>query len=90
MPPSSAIWTDARLTSLGPAWIRFSFGAGCAFTTRVQLLYFRVTESGRYTATDGAVTFNRQSGAMRWPYRIDARRLVLQEAPTERHVYRRR
>jgi hypothetical protein len=84
------VWTDARLTQLGPAWVRFSFGADCAFRTRVQLLYFRFTESGRYSAENGVVTFDRQSGATRWPYRVDAGRLVLQEARDERHVYRRR
>ena len=84
------VWSDARMTPLGPAWVRFSFGADCTFRARVQLLYFRFTESGRYSAQDGTLTFDRQSGATRWPYRAAARRLVLQEAPDERHVYRRR
>jgi len=56
----------------------------------VQLLYARITDSGRYAATDGVVTFERRSGTTRWPYRMDAGRLVLQEAATEEHIYRRR
>jgi len=86
----AGVWTDARMTQLGPAWVRFSFGADCAFTSRVQLLYARITESGRYAAADGVVTFERRSGTTRWPYRVDGGRLVLQEAATERHIYRRR
>jgi hypothetical protein len=84
------VWTDARMTQLGPAWVRFSFGADCTIRARVQLLYFRFTESGRYSAQNGVVMFDRQSGVMRWPYLIEGQRLVLQEAPDERHVYRRR
>ena len=78
------------MTQMGPAWLRFSFAPNCTFTARVQLLFARFTESGRYAAVDSVVTFERRSGTTRWPYRIAAGRLVLQEAATERYAYRRR
>ncbi|PYR90183.1 MAG: hypothetical protein DMF84_22075 [Acidobacteria bacterium] len=28
-------WTDARMTPLGPAWVRVSFAADCQFTMRI-------------------------------------------------------
>jgi hypothetical protein len=82
-------WTDARMTPLGPAWLRVSFAANCQFTMRIQLLYVRFRESGRYSVKDGVVSFERHSGATTWPYRVDGVRLELRETADELYVYHR-
>ena len=89
-PALLGVWTDARMTPLGPVWLRFSFTADCHYTSRVQLLFARITESGAYSARDDIVSFDRQPGATRWPYRVRGDGLVLQEARDESYRYRRR
>jgi len=78
------------MTSLGPAWVRFSFQADGQFTSRIQLAYARIRERGRYCAQDGVVVFDRGSGITRWPYRVRDARLELAEAADESHTYTRR
>jgi hypothetical protein len=82
-------WTDARLTPLGPAWARFSFGCDCSYESRIQLLFARVVERGRYYVVDGKVHFERRAGETVWPYQVAIDRLQLSESPTETHQYQR-
>ena len=89
-PALMGVWTDTRMTPLGPAWVKFAFGADGTVESRIQLLYARITETARYRTGGGIVTFDRRSGTTRWPYRIVGSRLLLQEAANERYEYRRR
>jgi hypothetical protein len=89
-PALHGVWTDARLTQLGPAWVRLSFTPDCRFSARIQLLYARIRETGCFHVQDGAITFERPSGQMRWRYRVAGAHLELEEAPGERYEYRRR
>lgn len=83
-------WTDARMTFLGPAWVKMALGADCRYTMRIQMLFARIVETGHYTASDGVLNFERRSTTTRWPYRVDGGRLEIREAPEERHIYTRR
>ena len=78
------------MTPLGPAWLKFSFGADCIVRSRIQLLYARITETARYRAGDGVIAFERRTGTTRWPYRITGTTLTLHEAADEQYAYRRR
>lgn len=82
-------WTDARMTALGPAWVRVTFASDCTFDMRIQLLWWRLTERGQYRTDANRIHFERQAGQTVWPYQIDGGRLHLTESPKETHVYRR-
>jgi hypothetical protein len=60
VPPSCAAdpgligsWTDARMTQLGPAWVRLSLRADCTSTLRAQLLWMRVIRAARFESANG-------------------------------------
>jgi len=88
-PVLAGSWTDFRMTQLGPAWTRFTFNCDCTFESRVQLLWMRIRERGRYQAHEGQLRFQRPSRETRWSYRFDGAKLELQEAPGERQRYAR-
>jgi hypothetical protein len=82
-------WKDSRTTQLGPAWMEFTFDCDCGFRSRVQMLWMRITEEGRYRTAGEQIHFERKGGPTAWPYQIDGDVLTLTEHPTETHTYRR-
>lgn len=82
-------WTDMRMTQLGPAWVKFTFECDCTYESRVQLLWMRIRERGRYHAQSGRVRFVRPSGEVTWGYRLEGGRLELEEAPGDLRRYAR-
>jgi hypothetical protein len=83
-------WTDSRMSQLGPGWAKFTFRCDCSFSTRIQLLFARITESGQYRASGGQIQFERASGGgSPLPYRFDGGRLHLTEYASETYEYKR-
>jgi hypothetical protein len=82
-------WTDARMTQMGPAWVKLSLKADCTSAMRISMLFAWITERGHYRAGDGQIVFERKSGQTIWPYRFDGVRLHVTEYPGEVHVYSR-
>lgn len=79
-------WTDARLTQLGPAWVRLTLTCDCRYEWRGQLLFGRITKRGAYRAADQVLHFPRDPDL---PYTVEDGRLELTEFPGEHHVYSR-
>ena len=89
-PGLAGMWTDSRMTQLGPGWMRFSFRCDCTYSGQARLLFAWIRERGQYRAADGRIRFERSSGAETvWPYRREGETLRLTEAADETHVYRR-
>jgi hypothetical protein len=82
-------WTDARMTQVGPAWVKLSLRRDCTSHFRAQLLWARITEQSRYGTSDGVIVFERASGQTDWRYEIKDGQLHLQEFPGEMHAYNR-
>jgi hypothetical protein len=80
-------WKSSRFSQLGPAWMSFTFTCDCRFDARVQLLWMRINERGQFRTTGDRVVFERPSGTMSWPYRIEQGALWLTEGPDDTHRY---
>lgn len=84
--PLTGTWTDARMTSLGPAWVRLDLRDNCAFTYRIQLLWMRITEHGIYETAGDRLVLTRKTSTTTWPYDLVGRELRLTEAQNETYV----
>jgi len=82
-------WKSYRTSQVGPTWMRFTFGCDCTYSSRVQLLWMRISERGTYHFEDGAIVTERPEGeTTRLPFTLEDERLLLEEAPGEEHAYR--
>jgi hypothetical protein len=79
-------WTDARMTSLGPAWVRLDLRGNCEFTYRIQLLWMRIAEHGVYKIAGDRLVLTRRTSTTTWPYELVGRELHLTEAQNETYV----
>lgn len=83
-------WKSYRTSQVGPTWMRFTFGCNCTYSSRVQLLWMRISEMGVYRVEDGAIVAERPDGeTTRLPFTLEDERLLVEEAPGEEHAYRR-
>jgi hypothetical protein len=90
-PRLAGTWSSYRTSQLGPGWMRFTFGCDCTYSSRVQLLWMRISERGIYHLEDGEIVLERPGGeTTRWPVELDGERLSLEEAPGEVHAYERK
>jgi hypothetical protein len=84
-------WTDTRLTQMGPAWVTYSLGCDCHYQVRIQLMWMRISERGRYQVAGGNIEFDRESGKQTiTPYRLEGGQLYLTDAPGEVYAHHRK
>jgi hypothetical protein len=82
------VWTDHRVSQLGPGRVRLTLRCDCTYTMRIQLLWSRIREEGLYRVEGEELVFQRESGETRWPFELDGDRLSLEEGAGEVHPYR--
>jgi rhomboid family GlyGly-CTERM serine protease len=82
-------WHDWRMTQLGPAFVRVTFGCDCRYVMHTQLLWAHLTGRGNFVEERGAVRLIRPSSqdlTLRFERQGDE--LTVDEQG-ERHVYTR-
>ena len=82
-------WKSYRTSSLGPAWMSLTLDCDCTARVVSQLLFFRYSEVVPYRIEDDELVFTREHSETRWPFSFNAKTLIVQEAPSESHRYRR-
>ena len=66
----------------------FTFECDCRYEAHVQLLWMRINERGQFRTIGDRIIFERPSGTLSWPYRVEQGTLWLTERPNQTYRYR--